>query len=768
MKSLLIPDDKYLDVTAQVMAAIDRIDPGSLKVSQYLDMLEGTRALEIGNKALDTGLIELLPADLSFDCSQGRPLAEVNAIMNSVLRALVAWLDGLSLLVTVLSSRYVYDMLSNFKKNLLLSEAVFINRRIHPDDYVLPDTEESAFVNIVLRGYVIGLVKLLSILYKIALDVLYEEEDITTRSMDFDYFCTTPLELVYEPLDAAIDYLTARPSDDVQNTALLHLQFIKLMLQLHQLLNDTVELFLDAKPLDTQYLRDSVTILEKLKSQSYVDIPELLVSRFVQVDCNNRHIPCENVTLSREIALGKLIEIINAVEKIMIDLPLIKNESQLQIYLSHNVGQQLATSANAIVRGFFQLFFIRDDRSIVGLMESVSSLAIQCMESLCLVHNSIMVVEEWNIEGSSHIEDVKSECLTKLTQLLDDIDAAFYQKLTVYGNNRSRQRQLLTRNLILWDTLQYNSENVEGELHSHGIGDRLTQQGAGDQPALAISSFVYYEKLNMMAEVVLTGFEQDIYSDFEADIMYWYAGELFAHIHQHASGRLRDINVSKLAWCQNFPKKIKKAKGPKKDALKQLHGQLSILAVPRLETNIAILDNHILPKTLTYYYLCRAIAMAIQLFRYFLNPEKKPLWAEDEKLYRLRMKPWSSIGTPELPDFARYKESNNIQETLGGFEGKDRDIAVIKVAKNIETELQSVKKSCQEVVKKFVEDEKVRDRLLFGKNEYMKTWETEITETCNSYLEQLEALQKHSEQKKYKMVRCTGSSPLFPIYQLKQ
>lgn len=730
-------------------------------------MLEATRALEIGNKALDTGLIDLLRDEISFDCCQGRSLPEVIAIMNSLLRSFVAWLNGQSLLVTILSSRYVYDLLCNFKRNFLVSEADFVNRRSHSKDYVVADTEESAYVNIVLRGYVIGLLKLLSIFCKIAMDVLYEEEDVTTRTMDLDYFCTTPIELVLEPLEAAIQYFAAHPSDPSQEIAVMHLQLIKRMLLISLLLDERVELFDNSKPLNIQYLKDCMAILEKLKTFSYVDVPELLISRFVQVDCNNRHIPWNNASLPKELALDKLIEIVASIEKILTEFPLLKNESQSLLYLSHNVGRQMASSANAIVRGFFQLFFIRDDRSIAGLDETVSSFAIRCMESLCLVHNSIMNSDEWRIEGTSQIEEVKSECLTKLSQLLDDIDSAFYQKLTVYGNNRCRQRQLLTRNLVLWDTLQFNSENVEGELHSHGIGDRLVQQGSADQPALAISSFIYYEKLIMMIEVVLTGFEQDIYSDFEADVMYWYAGELFAHLHQHASGRLRDINVSKLTWCQNMPKKIKKAKGPKKDALRETYNTLVAHAIPQLETNIAILDNHVLPKALTHYYLCRSIAMAIQLFKYLLLPEKKSsLLVDREKLYRLRMKPWSSIGTPELPTYTRYKDSNNIEETLNNFHGQDRVAAVASVAKNIETELQSVKKSCREVATAFNENEKVKHHLSFGKNEYIKTWENEIIDTCNMYLDQLKVIQKHSVQTKYRMARFVGTSPFFPIYQL--
>ena len=86
---------------------------GRVQVSPYFDMIEGTRALEIGNKSLDTGLIDLKPSDVYFDCAESRSLPEVAAVMDALLRSFMAWLDGLSLLVTVLSCRYVYEILHN-------------------------------------------------------------------------------------------------------------------------------------------------------------------------------------------------------------------------------------------------------------------------------------------------------------------------------------------------------------------------------------------------------------------------------------------------------------------------------------------------------------------------------------------------------------------------------------------------------------------------------------------------------------------------------
>lgn len=740
---------------------------GKVHVSPFFDMLEGTRALEIENKSLDTGIIPLLDSEINFDCSQGRSLPEVAAVMNYLLRSFVGWVNGNSLLVTVLSCRYMYDLLCNFKKTNKVSETDFVNRCLHPHPYTPDSSEESDYVNIVLRGFTISFAKILSFFLKISLDVLYEEEDITTRAMDLSFFCATPYEDVYQPLEAAIEYLKDESTVPGHKQAMLHLELAKRLLKLSDTMTKTILLFEESAPVDVSYIKEAVEILDQLKSESFVDVPELLVSRFVQVDANNRHIPSPNDVVEKEEALNKLSEILLSISQIPAVFTSLENSSQLLCYLKHDVGLNMARSANALVRGFFQLFFIRDDRSIAGLDQSISTFAIQCMESLCLVNNSIMDTELWVIEGTSDVGTVKNECIDKISRFLDELDSAFYQRLSVFGSNRCRQRQLLTRNLVIWDSLQFSSENMEVDLFRYGIGDKIIQSESPDQPALALSSYIYYVKLSMMTEVVLSGFEHDLYQPSEAHMMYWYAGELYAHMHQHLLGRLRDINTNKLAWINNITKRAKKAKGAKRDSLRAQHQRLVTEAVPILTVNMALIETHLMPTAVTMYYLCRAVSMAIQLLRCILGPEKVflPL-KNEEKMYRLRMKPWSSIGTPEVPSYSRFLESNNISETLANLTGEARNREMLKIANNIERELESVKLSSEKVLTNFNTNELLKSRLHFGENKHMNDWFNGIHSTCESYLQELKGVHKFFEGNGYRLQTKGGGCVYFPIYHL--
>ena len=103
-----------IDITKEIFASLESITNNKVVKSPYFELLEGTRALEVLNPRLDTGLIELTPEEITFDCSKPQ---EVNVIINiqtKLLSNLVNWLESNSLPVTVLSCRYVQTLLVNY------------------------------------------------------------------------------------------------------------------------------------------------------------------------------------------------------------------------------------------------------------------------------------------------------------------------------------------------------------------------------------------------------------------------------------------------------------------------------------------------------------------------------------------------------------------------------------------------------------------------------------------------------------------------------
>ncbi|KAM9915221.1 hypothetical protein OXX80_014205, partial [Metschnikowia pulcherrima] len=105
------------------------MEDGKIVATSNFDMLEGARALEMGNARLDTGLLKLTKAELSFDSSKGQPLSAVVSTMNKLFISYMSWLEGSSLSVTILSCRYVLDFLQSYRRCRQVKLSSFIEPR---------------------------------------------------------------------------------------------------------------------------------------------------------------------------------------------------------------------------------------------------------------------------------------------------------------------------------------------------------------------------------------------------------------------------------------------------------------------------------------------------------------------------------------------------------------------------------------------------------------------------------------------------------------
>lgn len=760
----MLSDENYVDVTSRFFAAVDAMEPGKVAVSPYFDMLEGARALEVGNSRLDSGLIELSETELSFDTSGPQPLGAVAAIMREIVVLYMSWINGLSLLVTVLGCRYVLDLLQNYKATALLKGSTFVNSRV--EGASTSDATDSQLVNTVLRGYVIGMCKFVGFNIRVGIDILYDEEDLTTRSMDLDFFSqVAPADVVAE-VDHAVEWLGSQESLEADKdlpTVFAYLRLARNLAQLEDVLHERIQLFNHDDSPALPALAKATAIVAELKEKSTShSVPDGAISRFVQTDCNNKHIPSKNVRIDDERAFDGLFSLLDTVRTFVDDFALIKTIGELDTYLTYNVSQVMAARSNAVARGILQLFFIRDDKSIVGLDDTVGSLSIRLMELLCLCGNSLMDPSEWQLQDSTPL---RSQCYDKLYQLLDDVEAAMYLKLNVVGNNRCRQRQLNNKNIVLWDSLQYTAESTELELFQCGVGDRLAP--SEEQPALGISLFVFYYKLDIMIDVVLSGFEHDIYGDHEADLMYWYAAELAAHLYQHVSGRVREINQGKLATVTSLQKKIKKAKaGPKKEALKISHRLLADKVVPQVTSNIKVIEHMLSPSKLALYHLCLGVAYALQLMHAVFGTKRPTkLLVDEERQYMLRMKPWSSVGTPEPPSFKKYHADRRVISELRELEGAAKTNAVNIHVKNAKRQLTNASKVCKDIVESLHEDALKKHVRVSDVAEWVRKLER-TTEMYQAQLSKVVASLALALEYTVKPVR--GYLPYFPIYSVQK
>lgn len=783
--SLTRKDAKYVDITDAFFLAVNSMPKGGVIASPFFDMLEGARAVEMGNVKLDTGLIELKDSELSFDACQGQSLATVVAVMDSLMVLYMSWLQGLSLLVTVLSCRYVLDFLENFKAHPIVSSASFVNRRLHGPEYVCGTDYTHNLVNIVLRGFVVGLCKHIGFCRSVGISVLYDEEDLTTRSMDFDFLSQIAPESAVVEIEKAEAWMrsSGRLGDD-ESLALCmkFLYLVKQLVLLENILFIQLKLFA-AKDLSIPCLQEALKIISELSNIEHVELPKGSVSRFVQLDCNNKHIPSPNYSITSEEAYANLKGLLESVQVFINQFVAVQNVGQLETLLDYTIAPKMTAEYNVIARGLFQLFFIRDDKSIAGLDESVGTISIRLMERLSLCGNSMMKPEEWTIQGPGNLEAIRASCLSKVSQLLDDVEAAVFQKLSVCGNNRCRQRQLNNRNIVVWDLLQFNAEQIELELFNFGIGDRIAP--GVEQAALGVSSFVYFQKLVLMVDVALSGFEQELYKPYEAAHMFWLAG-YFAQLNRnHLQTRVSQINLGKLASISALSKKIKKSKaGPKKDSMRQTFHRMEEMVAPQVQLNLNHIEKFLIPSNQALSVVCTTISHVIELLRSassLLNTDPDAL-VDREKLYNLRMKPWSSVGVPEMPTFAQYCKSNGVYKV------EPKSQRAITLAADMKERLNEAQKLLNNLIQLIEQrDTVVKDIIYTGGEEDIVAWFHALQKTCVAYqvelvkftkllkgqeiqpsLEHKSAESDCPNQPKYQLVSRGGYHPYFPIYSLAQ
>ena len=209
----------YVDITGEFFESVRTIHDNKVVQSPLFNLLEGTRAVEIGNKKLDTGLIPLSEIDYNFDTSCPQDVDKVIGIINGLVRLYTSWLNNSSLPVTVMSCRYVQTLLENYQGSL--NDCTFENKRLPKQENYDKNSVEWKLVHKVLNSFILGLVKFVGISLHIAFNTLYEEEDLTTRNMDLDFLTDIPSEFIVKKINESIHWLNQESGIQSQKKKIL-------------------------------------------------------------------------------------------------------------------------------------------------------------------------------------------------------------------------------------------------------------------------------------------------------------------------------------------------------------------------------------------------------------------------------------------------------------------------------------------------------------------------------------------------------------------
>ena len=554
---------------------------------------------------------------------------------------------------------------------------------------------------------------------------LYEEEDLITRSHDLNYFSEVAPQVIIDEINDTYEWILSHEIDH-SDTIISHMKLVQYLNQLEvETASQKIPFMGNNVPTELlfSFCDEAINEINHIKQFKMYEssIPKGAFSKFIQVELGNTNVPVELASVSDTNYCEHLLGIFTVVKMYVNQAATIKSMNQLNDYLQFNIKYPIG-KFSVFARGLFQLFFIRDDKSIFGSSIDLPQLTIRIIENLVGPNTTLLKPLEHQlsqVKGST-----TTEILTKYDSLVQDLDSAMYNNNCIYGANQCRVQQLISKSLVLWDTLQVEWEGFEVQMFQEfQVGDQIND----NEPAIAITSFIYYQKIELMIELLLGGASLELYKPFELYLIYWYGDILLENLIQHLKMRIRRILLGKMdAIEEKLPKKIKKLKnGPKKDSLKEQLKYGQEVIIPQILSTIRHQDYLVesfenLQRLINCFKGYFGILSKLKLLDFNKGPANR--LTTMEHLYYLRMKPWSSIGVPQFPTYNIYRKALTTTQPEG--DNRANLIKCLSSLAKFKSDLMTVEKQIQKQL-----DYVTRQQNDFIKNSLIQQWYTQLAET---------------------------------------
>ncbi|QLQ78289.1 hypothetical protein HG537_0A05360 [Torulaspora globosa] len=610
-----------VDITELFFDLGKDLSPQTIIQDPGFNSFEGTHSLEVNNPKLDSSLISLTSEEERFSCDVAcgatdvERLMYVTGIVDWLARFLVCWLNEYQTLpTTVLSCRYVEFLLTVSSEREELS---YLRTGDRLYDQVLCDA-------------IYGICYFAKFVQKLLkAGVVFEEEDLNFNHMGLDFLSyVEDQELILTRLHRSIDYIESLQSPETG--FLQHL--LKLICCLVSLENHLKVYSADTTELDN--LIEEAIYLEQQRS-SECDPPPGCFSMGIQKRLSNQF-PPKHLVVPTWNYKGFVIMAQDIKAVLMVD----KAASMLEAAQLASFFNKL-TQRHVVARALFPLFFIRDDERVLGRYSGFDCINLHLTEFCATTTASTTIL---------------SPEMTPVLQEAMNIMFEWYQNM---AQNTSRYRQGYNRQLLLWDALHAQMESCEYEIASQATGEEsITKTGI----FMPCSSWVFFMKVTAMIEYVLKGFDLEVYKPFEAFAMFWYSYYL-SYQQESCLEKVHEVIESKINSIHSLGKKIKKQKNAqKKTELKAQYRHLMDNNMESLRTNKRYLSYLLMHGSIIKSLsLCEVLQFSIlKSFGVIDNKTSaSKIFSNDRLLLELRLKPFSSIGVPELLTYEAFESALN-------------------------------------------------------------------------------------------------------------
>lgn len=352
---------------------------------------------------------------------------------------------------------------------------------------------------------------------------------------------------------------------------------------------------------------------------------------------------------------------------------------------------------------------------------------------------------------ANNLTKISPQIENALDPILQDCISVLFEWYQNSSQNTCRYRQGYNRQILLWDSVQAQLENVLTQL---GSSSRLVvnQSGTAQENNFieSYASWAFVMKLNAMIEFTLKGFDLDCYKPFESYSLFWYVYYLCEYL-QNGLNIIETGIQRTISDIHALNKRMKKLKaGEKKDRLRDQYHKLMELDMPGLQDRLKYMQYERNKCKITQSLCLVEVVQFGILASYNVITNKNPAnskFVNDELIYKLRFKPFSSIGSPETPTFTLS------QETLQKFMFKESEFSsrIEESLKFMKGQLNHIEITIGEILR-YVESD--------DEGESMMTGTRLVKEEASEYFTQLKKSSELLKANSKRIVKVLGPKPV--------
>ncbi|KAJ3331113.1 N-alpha-acetyltransferase 35 NatC auxiliary subunit [Blyttiomyces sp. JEL0837] len=238
------------------------------------------------------------------------------------------------------------------------------------------------------------------------------------------------------------------------------------------------------------------------------------------------------------------------------------------------------------------------------------------------------------------LSSTDDEVNRKVEEFLPRAERAVLELCRLYGWNRSRQRRKAFKLVIYLEELQAETESIDCDIQA--LVPELANVSR-ESPPYYLSSWVYELKLSLMADILLMGFELNIFSDFESSITYWY---------------LESVLEAELVHFERM-KQIGRLFGQNEDSSGKPKKNSKVL--PPKTTSTETLDHDVYESiTLAKQLLARGLHLTTSaLIKASILKQPDPEFYDEKLHFHYRFRVMNSLGSPRPATYEMFRSTQS-------------------------------------------------------------------------------------------------------------